>query len=51
MKISDIVDYLIELERSGFTGAVTLNFHRGDVSSRVERKVIEKIEKELTTII
>ena len=47
MKVSDITAYLIELERSGFTGAVTLNFHKGSVAKNIEKKVKEEVE--LTT--
>jgi len=45
MKVSDITAYLIELERSGFTGQVSLNFHKGDLSTKVEEKKCVKIEK------
>lgn len=44
MRVCDIQSYLIELERSGFTGSITLNFLKGDVSCKVEKKVCEKIE-------
>lgn len=38
MRVCDITGYLIELERSGFTGAVTLNFHKGNMAKRIEIK-------------
>ena len=49
MKVSDIVDYLFELERTQFTGAVTLNFHKGDVSSKFDKKIIDRIKQEFLT--
>ena len=45
MKVSDITSYLIELERSEFTGSVTLNFHEGNISNKIEKKVSEKIKE------
>jgi len=38
MKISDITAYLIQLERKGFTGQVSLNFHNGNVCARISKK-------------
>ena len=45
MKVSDITVYLIKLEQSGFTGAVILNFHEGNVSKRISRKITEEVKE------
>jgi len=45
MKVSEIIDYLIKLERQKFTGQIGLNFHNGNICARVERKECVKIEK------
>lgn len=45
MSVSQIFDYLMELEKNGFTGSVTLNFHKGDLSGKVKKKVSERIEE------
>ena len=45
MNVSEIFDYLITKERERFTGAITLNFHNGDLSNKVEKKQAERIEK------
>ena len=38
MHVSEIFDYLIKLEREGYTGQITLNFHRGDISKEVKEE-------------
>ncbi len=45
MKVSDIVSYLVELERSEFTGAVTLNYHEGNISKKVSKKTSEEVKE------
>jgi len=40
MSVSDLFDYLITLERSGYTGAITLNYHRGNVSKDIGEEPI-----------
>lgn len=45
MKAADIADYLIKLEREGFTGSVTLNFHKGDISKKVSKKTSEEVDE------
>ena len=46
MKISEITDYLIKLERQKFTGQISLNFHDGNVCARVERKESVKVKSD-----
>ena len=46
MKVSEITDYLIKLERQGFTGQVSLNFHDGNVCNRVEKKESIKVKSD-----
>lgn len=49
MIVGEIFDYLIKLERSEYTGSITLNFHKGDLSEKIEEKhffkVIRKVEE------
>ena len=45
MKVSDITAYLIELERSQFSGSITLDFHRGDVVNTLRKVTTEKIKE------
>lgn len=44
MQVCDITDYLIELERTGFTGSITLNFHKGDISTKIDKRISENIK-------
>lgn len=44
MTIADITSYLISLERSGFSGDLTLVFNDGKVSKRAWKKSFEYIE-------
>lgn len=44
MRVCDVTLYLIKLERSGFTGSVTLNFHRGNISQKVKKELSEEVE-------
>ena len=46
MNISGITGYLINLERSGFTGQVTLNFHKGDLSDKIKEQISKELSKE-----
>lgn len=43
MRISEIVHYLIALERKGFTGSIELKFVKGNVSKKI-KKIFEEIE-------
>ena len=45
MNFSSIFDYLVGLQRSAFTGAVTFNYHKGEASKKVEVKRIEVLEE------
>jgi len=45
MTIADLTSYLISLERQGYTGQVTLNFHKGSVSKKVTRKISEEVDE------
>lgn len=45
MKIADITNYLITKEREGFTGAVTLNFYKGEITKKVLKETEEIEEK------
>ncbi len=45
MNVSEIARYFYELEEKGFTGSVTLNFHEGNISNKIEKKVSEKIKE------
>ncbi len=49
MKVSEVVNYLLDLEDENFTGSITLNFHCGNLSSKIEKKISERVEDKLTT--
>ncbi len=45
MKVSNVTPYLVDLEREGFTGSVTLNFHEGNISKKISKKVNEEVKE------
>lgn len=42
MNVSDTFDYLIRLQREGFTGCVRLEFHKGKVSKKSKKETTAK---------
>ena len=42
-KIESLIRYISDRVNEKFTGSITLNFHKGDVSSKIERRLFEQI--------
>jgi hypothetical protein len=45
MNFSAVFDYLVGLQRSGFTGAITIRYTQGEASNKVEVKHTELIKE------
>ncbi len=48
MNFSAVFDYLVGLQRGGFTGAITINYHNGEASKKIEVKKIEVLKDKET---
>jgi len=46
MNFSAVFDYLVGLQRSGFTGEVTFNYYGGVAGDKVKRVVTDSLKTE-----
>lgn len=44
MTLEKIIQFVADLIAKGFTGAITINFYKGNLSHKIEKKIFETID-------
>ncbi len=44
MTLQKIIQFIGDLIKNGFTGRIILDFHKGDISKRIKKEIVEVIE-------
>ena len=44
MTLEKVIHFFAELIKKGFTGRIILDFHKGDISRKIKKEIVEIIE-------
>jgi hypothetical protein len=44
MDIKTIIQFIAELVKQGFTGRISIDFHKGNISHKIKKEIVEVIK-------